>query len=117
MVDIKVVPVKDASGVILKASDIEGKTKVESLVYLGSRGLEAKAATKFYEDNKPERKAGFAARFYELLESGILAEKDFDALLASESDNVKNHRSHYGAIRELTNSIHAAKKAVASGSK
>lgn len=89
--------------------ELDGLTKIECIVYLAGKGFNAKEAVKFYDENKPARKAGFAARFYAILEDGVLSEADFKAMLADESENVQNHESHYGSIRELTNAIWDAK--------
>lgn len=92
--------------------NIEGLSKDNAMTKLiAEYGMSFGEANEFWAENRPKRGTGFASRFYTLLESAVLSETDFDALLAVESANVKNHRSHYNSIRELANTIHASKVA------
>jgi hypothetical protein len=90
--------------------DIAGLSKDNAMTKLiATYGKTFSEANEYWADNRPTRGTGFASRFYAILEKGDLSEADFDGLLAVESTNVKNHRSHYNSIRELANIIWAAK--------
>jgi hypothetical protein len=85
---------------------IENMSKDEAMTYLISEeGLSFKEATVFWSENRPKGGTGFAGKFYAALKDGEMTEADFDAFLADESKNVKNHRSHYNSIRELVNEV------------
>ena len=74
-------------------------------------GIEGKDATKLIEQAgiSGSVSTGFAANFYDQLRASPMSEADFDALIASGSNNVQKHKSHYNAMRELANAIHAQK--------
>jgi len=86
---------------------IDGLDKNAAITKLIASGeYDFKDANKFWVENRPTRGTGFAARFYAELETGPMTEEDFDKILAVESSNTINHRSHFNAIRELANAIH-----------
>lgn len=87
---------------------IEGLKKSEALTVLIQSGLDFEEANNYWKDNRPTA-TGFVGAFYAELKKGAMSEKDFDAILETGSDNTRKHRSHYNAIRELTNTIHANK--------
>ena len=93
----------------VNSSDIQGLTKIEALVFLGSKGFSATEAQEFYTENKPMR-VGFTAIFYSELEKGPMDDEAFEAILKTGSDNTRRHRSHFDGVRRLANAIHAAKK-------
>ena len=74
-------------------------------------GIEGKEATKLIEQAgiSGSVSTGFAANFYDQLRKAPMSDADFDALIAGGSNNVQKHKSHYNAIRELANAIHAQK--------
>ena len=93
----------------VQPEEIAGLTKIEALVYLGSKGLDAKAATEFYNEHKTAR-AGITAGFYAKLVEGPMDDATFQEWLKSEgTDNTRRHESHFNAIRELANKIHGSK--------
>ena len=92
----------------VQPEEIAGLTKIEALVYLGSKGMDAKAATEFYNEHKTAR-AGITAGFYALLVEGPMDDAAFQEWLKTGSDNTRRHESHFNAIRELANRIHGSK--------
>lgn len=91
----------------VKTVVIDGLDKNAAITKLIQSGMDFKAANKYWVDNRPERGTGFAARFYAELEKGPMTEKRLDEVLAVESANTINHRSHFNGVRELANAIHA----------
>ena len=92
-----------------KEVNIEGLDKNAAITALIQSGLDFKAANTYWVENRPERGTGFKARFYAILETGPMSEKDFDALIEAESVNIVKHKSAHNAVREMANAIHAAK--------
>ena len=88
-----------------KDINIEGMDKNDAITALINSGLDFKAATAFWVENRPERGSGFKASFYAELANGPMDEKDFDVLINSSSPNVQKHKSTHNAVRELANSI------------
>ena len=74
-------------------------------------GIDGKEATKLIAQAGigGSVSTGFAANFYDQLREAPMSDADFDALIATGSNNVQKHKSHYNAIRELANAIHAQK--------
>lgn len=85
--------------------NIEGLDKNAAITALINSGLDFKAANKFWVENRPERGTGFKARFYALLETAPMSEKDFEKLLESESENIRKHKSAHNLVRELANAL------------
>lgn len=99
----------NAKTVQVQPEDIAGLTKIEALVFLGSKGLDAKAATEFYNEHKTSR-TGITAGFYEKLVAGPMSDESFQEWLKTEgTENTRRHESHFNAIRELANKIHGSK--------
>lgn len=86
--------IKQIRGFLAFEHNLEGK---EATALIAQAGIGGSVST------------GFAADFYALLKDAPLSDADFDALIAAGSNNVQKHKSHYNAIRELANSIHAQK--------
>lgn len=97
-----------ATKVNVKPEEIAGLTKIEALVYLGSKGMDAKDASEFYNEHKTAR-AGITSGFYDLLAAGPMDAEAFQEWLKTGTDNTRRHESHFNAIRELANRIHASK--------
>jgi hypothetical protein len=93
----------------MKELNIEGLDKNAAITALVQSGLDFKTASEYWVANRPERGTGFKARFYALLVAGIMNEADFDTLIASESENIRKHKSAHNAVRETANEIWAAK--------
>lgn len=89
-------------------SDKAGRSLfITDFIVAGNGGLkEAEAAWKAHRAENGVSRGGVAAEFYELLKEGVMEETEFAAWIAGQSDNVFKHKSHYNAIRELTNHIH-----------
>lgn len=103
---------KDVVEVPAVAIEIAGLKKDEALTKLiAEYGMTYPKAIEYWAENRPA--AGFANRFYDKLREGELNETDFVAFLKDESDNVRNHKSHYNSIRVLSNDVWVKAKALA----
>jgi len=74
-------------------------------------GIEGKDATKYIEKAgiSGSVSSGFAAGFYAELTEKPMSDKRFEEIITGGSSNVQKHKSHYNAIREMANAIHASK--------
>lgn len=86
--------------------DITGMKKAEALTALIQGGMDYPSAEKYWKENGSKASTGFAADFYAALKDGPMDDATFDATISAGSANVQKHKSHYNAIRLLTNSIH-----------
>jgi len=89
-----------------KEINIEGMKKADALTALIQGGMSYTDAEVYWKENGSKNSVGFAAEFYTLLQKGVMSDEDFDKIITAGSNNVQKHRSHYNAIRVLTNSIH-----------
>ena len=84
-------PAKAARGFLVFTYGIDGK---EATAILSEAGYVAGRSGNVVKD------------FYALLETGPMSIEAFEEWIGKGSKNVKAHRGHYNAIRELANSIH-----------
>lgn len=80
------------------------------------KGIVAKALEQEWKDAQPEKAAGggakgFADTYYDWLAEGTRTEQDAaDLILSNESQNVRNHLTHYLNIWALAETVRAGKK-------
>ena len=90
---------EEAMGTLVAHFLAQGKPIAEALA-------ESKAV---WDGSKGERQRGETARFYKLLEVAPMSDEQFAEWLESTTENNRNHKSQFQAIRVMANRIWAAK--------
>jgi len=89
--------------------DIDGLNRDEAIFKIASEnGGDIKAAKLYYKDNKGAPAPSFKATFYAALADAPMTEEEFDAIIATGSDNVVSHKSAHKMVWEMAQKVWAA---------